>query len=68
MPLRAGPADTNGVNRSSINWRMVPVLVFALIIALILMPGEAGATLRDFFGVAGDAARGVHDGYMRLFD
>jgi hypothetical protein len=47
---------------------MVPVLVGALVIALVVMPGEAGAILRDFFGVAGDAARGVHDGYMRLFD
>jgi hypothetical protein len=55
------------VNRSSINWRMVPVLVGALLIALVAMPGEVGATLREFFGVAGDAARGVHDGYMRLF-
>ena len=55
------------MNRSSINWRMVPVLVAALVIALVVMPGEVGATLRDFGGVAGDAAQGVHDGYMRLF-
>ncbi|MEY2476404.1 MAG: hypothetical protein QOG87_1719 [Actinomycetota bacterium] len=47
---------------------MVPVLVAALLVALVVMPGEAGAILREFFGVAGDAARGVHDGYMRLFN
>lgn len=46
---------------------MVPVLVAALLIALVVMPGEAGVTLRQFGGVAGDAAREVHDGYMRLF-
>ena len=36
---------------------MVPVLVGALVISLVAMPGEAGATLGEFLGVAGDAAR-----------
>jgi hypothetical protein len=46
---------------------MVPVLVASLLIVLVVTPGEAGVTLRSFGGVVGNAAREIHDGYMRLF-
>jgi hypothetical protein len=67
LPTPARAADTIDVHRSHVNWRMVPVLIAALVIALVVTPGEAGVTLRHFGGVAGDAARQIHDGYMRLF-
>jgi hypothetical protein len=55
------------VNRSAINWRMVPVLVGLLVVALALMPGEVGELFGRFGHVAADGARQMHDGYMRLF-
>ena len=55
------------VNRSTVNVRMVPILVAALVLTLALLPGEVGETLRHFGEVALDAGRSMHDGYMRLF-
>jgi hypothetical protein len=56
------------VNRSSINLRMLPVLMGLLVIVLVLMPGEVGEGLRRFGGVVGQATQQMHDGYMRLFN
>jgi hypothetical protein len=55
------------VNRSTINWRMIPVLLAALVVALAVMPGEVGMKLHQFGGVVHDGAQQMHDGYMRLF-
>lgn len=55
------------MNRSTVNVRMLPVLVAALVLTLALLPGEVGQTLRHFGDVALDAGRSMRDGYMRLF-
>jgi hypothetical protein len=55
------------VNRSRTNYLMVVVLLATLIATMAVMPGQAGATARQFGHVATSAAQQMHDGYMKLF-
>jgi hypothetical protein len=62
LPMRA-----SRMYRRTLTLR-IPVLLMALIVALALMPGEVGESVRAFGRVAMDGLHELGRGYGKLFD